>query len=143
MTIRTKTAAAVAALSLSMAGAALAQETTAEGDEPAATDGGQTMTQGTQGGMGMQDRGTKGGKRHGAKRDMMMGGRGGYGHGMGPGQMMMMFVLMDTDGDEALSLEEVLSVHERMFNYIDADDNGLVTMEETQAFMQKMHGGMR
>ncbi|HUF56930.1 MAG TPA: EF-hand domain-containing protein [Thermohalobaculum sp.] len=131
MTIRLKSAAAVAALSLSLTSAALAQQTAEEGDAPAATDGGQTTS-----GMGMQ-----GGMGPGMMRGAMKGGRGGG--GMGPGAMMMMFVLMDADGDEALSLEEVLSVHERMFNYIDADDDGSVTMEEARAFMQKMHRPMR
>ena len=34
---------------------------------------------------------------------------------MGPGMMRMMLIVMDTDGDGALSLEEVQAVHARMF----------------------------
>lgn len=72
---------------------------------------------------------------------MMMGH--GMGHGMhGPGMMMrpgmmrMMVVLIDTDGDGALSLEEVQAVHARMFKAMDADKNGRVTLEEMQQFMR-------
>ena len=75
-----------------------------------------------------------------------MGGPGmmgyGMGHGMGgpgmmmrPGMMRMMMVMMDTDGDGALSLEEVQSVHARIFKAMDADKNGKVTLEEIQRFM--------
>ena len=67
----------------------------------------------------------------------------GMGHGMGgpcmmmrPGMMRMMIVMMDTDGDGALSLDEVQSVHARIFKAIDADKNGKVTLEEIQQFMR-------
>ena len=66
-------------------------------------------------------------------------GRHGAGHHrMGPGMMVMIMAMMDTDGDGALSLEEVQAVHTRMFNYVDADDDGRLTPEELQAFF---HGG--
>src|SRR5262245_28423371 len=68
---------------------------------------------------------------------MMGGGMGGMmGHHMrmrGP-MMRMIFVMMDADGDGALSLEEVQSVHARIFKAIDADKNGKVTLEEIQQF---------
>jgi Ca2+-binding EF-hand superfamily protein len=51
----------------------------------------------------------------------------------------MMMILMDTDGNGALSLEEVQAVHERIFRAVDEDDDGQVTPEEIQAFMR---GGM-
>ena len=57
---------------------------------------------------------------------------------MGPGLMTMMMIMMDTNGDGALSLEEVQAVHTRMFNYVDADKDGKVTPEEMQSFF---HGG--
>lgn len=66
----------------------------------------------------------------------MMGGRDH--RGMPPGMRLMMFVMLDTDGDEALSLEEVLAVHERMFRHVDADDDGTLTMKEIEGFMEKM-----
>ena len=50
--------------------------------------------------------------------------------------MRMMFVMMDTDGDGALSLEEVQSVHARIFKAIDADKNGKITLEEIQQFLR-------
>jgi hypothetical protein len=57
---------------------------------------------------------------------------------MGPGMMRMMLIVMDTDGDGALSLEEVQTVHARMFAAMDGNDDGRVTPEEMEAFM---HGG--
>ena len=134
MAIRSGTAAAAVALSLLFASGALAQQS-GEGEE-AASGGGQMMSD--QSGQGMSAAAGSG-----MMPGMMHRGRGRHGGGMGPGGMLMMFVLMDTDGNEALSLDEVLSAHERMFNYVDADDDGSVTMDEMQAFMQRMHGGMR
>ena len=54
---------------------------------------------------------------------------------MGPGMMRMMLIVMDTDGDGALSLEEMQSVHARVFAAMDADANGRLTSEEMEAFM--------
>jgi Ca2+-binding EF-hand superfamily protein len=51
-------------------------------------------------------------------------------------KMRMMFIMMDTDGDGALSLEEVQALHARMFKAIDADKNGKVTLEEIQQFLR-------
>ena len=107
------------------------------------------MGQGMGQGMGMgQDmaQGKHGMMKHrrmGHGRGMGMGGMHGMmaGGGMPPGMMLMLFTLMDTDGNESLSMEEVLRPHERMFNRIDADDSGELTLEEMQDFMQKMHGG--
>lgn len=82
---------------------------------------------------------------------------GGYGGGMGPGmigpgmmgqgqmmgramsmgpRMAMMFAMMDTNGDRAISLEEMQAMHKRMFDYADEDKDGQVTLEEMRAFMQ-------
>jgi EF hand len=62
-------------------------------------------------------------------------GRGMMGHGM---CMRVMFVLMDTDGDGTLSLEEFQTAHAKIFKVIDADKDGKVTLEEMQTFF---HGG--
>ena len=65
-----------------------------------------------------------------------MGGMDGTGMMMRPGMMRMMVVMMDTDGDGALSLDEVQTVHARMFKAMDADKNGKVTLEEIQQFFR-------
>jgi hypothetical protein len=92
----------------------------------------------------MRDRMERPGGHHGMGHGMT--GRGGMGHGMmGHGMMggrdmmgglRMMMILMDTDGDGALSLEEVQAVHERFFRAIDTDGDGGVTAEEIRAFMR-------
>lgn len=61
---------------------------------------------------------------------MMMGG-GMMGHGM----MHMMTVMMDADGDGAVSQEEYLAIHARMFDAMDLDDDGKLTSEEMQEYM--------
>jgi hypothetical protein len=68
-------------------------------------------------------------------QDMM----GHMGHGMrGHGMMRMrvMMILMDTDGDGALSLEEVQTAHAKIFKAIDTDKDGKVTLEEMQMFFR-------
>lgn len=55
---------------------------------------------------------------------------------MGPGMMRMMLILMDTDGDGAVSLSEFQAAHERMFKAVDADKDGRLTMREVQEFMR-------
>ncbi|QIO50903.1 hypothetical protein HA461_06840 [Rhizobium leguminosarum bv. trifolii] len=60
---------------------------------------------------------------------------------MGPmrGHMMkIMFIIADTDGDGAISFEELTAIHKRVFDAIDANNDGKVTPEEMQAFMQDM-----
>ena len=58
---------------------------------------------------------------------------------MGPNMMVMMMAMMDTNGDSALSLDEIQAVHARMFKYADTDGDGKLTLDEMKAFM---HGGM-
>jgi len=66
---------------------------------------------------------------------MAQGGRGPG--GMGPGMMMrMLFILMDTDGDGTISLQEFQAAHERIFKAMDVNKDGRLTLEEIQAFMQ-------
>ena len=62
-----------------------------------------------------------------------MRGHGMRGHGM---RMRAMMILMDTDGDGALSLEEVQTAHARFFKAIDANKDGKVTLEEVQMFFR-------
>jgi hypothetical protein len=81
-----------------------------------------------------------GGWRHGWRGDRDWGPRHMRGHMMGPGMMRLMIILMDTDGDGALSLEEVQAVHARIFRAIDADGDNRVTPEEIQAFFASLHG---
>ncbi|MBY3514169.1 EF-hand domain-containing protein [Rhizobium laguerreae] len=60
---------------------------------------------------------------------------------MGPmrGHMMkIMFVIADSDGDNAISFEELTAIHKRVFDAVDANNDGKVTTEEMQAFMQDM-----
>jgi hypothetical protein len=62
-------------------------------------------------------------------------GRMGMGPGMGgAGMMGMMMILMDSDGDGAVSLQEFLAGHERIFKAMDADKDGRVTLEEARNF---------
>ena len=77
----------------------------------------------------------------------MMGGMPMMGGMMGPGMMRqtpmmgmhghamkIMFAIADTDGDGALSFEEVTVIHKRIFDSVDANKDGKVTVEEIHAF---------
>jgi hypothetical protein len=58
-----------------------------------------------------------------------------FGMGIGgPGMVRMMMILMDSDGDGAVSLQEFQAGHERMFKAMDADKDGRLTLEEVQSF---------
>jgi hypothetical protein len=61
----------------------------------------------------------------------MMMGAGMMGHGM----RHMMAVMMDADGDGAVSLEEFQAVQLRMFKAMDLDNDGKLTSEEMEDFM--------
>lgn len=58
-----------------------------------------------------------------------------------PMMMRMLFVAVDTDGSGTLTLEEVLALHERMFNAADADGDGELTPAEMRGFMMGGTGG--
>ena len=75
----------------------------------------------------------------------MMGhmGQSMMGHGMmRPGMMRhdmhmrVVMILMDADGDGALSLEEVQAAHAKIFKVIDADKDGKVTPTEVEMFFR-------
>lgn len=130
------------------------QAPTAQPDQPDAPEGGMPgmMGQGMMGrGMGMnpdmmrmmqgmmrmqQDEDGTDMSDRGMMPGMMgMMGRGMMRHGAGhAGMMRLIFILMDANGDGALSLDEVQSVTERIFNAIDADGDGRVTLEEIREF---------
>jgi hypothetical protein len=61
---------------------------------------------------------------------MMSGGM------MSSGMRRMMFILMDADGDGAVSLQEFQSAHERIFRAMDGDKDGKLSMQEIQTFMR-------
>lgn len=98
----------------------------AEGQEaPAAKMTGQDMMghmgQGMGQGMGQRMMG------HGMMRQGMMG-QGTH--------MRVMMILMDSDGDGALSLEEVQTAHAKIFKAVDANKDGKVTFEEMEIFFR-------
>ncbi|WP_034856621.1 EF-hand domain-containing protein [Sinorhizobium sojae] len=88
----------------------------------------------------MPDQEPQAGQQQAMPRDMMRPGRMGY-HGRmmgGRGHMMkMMFAIADADGNDALSFEEISTIHRRVFDAIDADGNGEVTQEEIETFVRE------
>ncbi|WP_064691633.1 EF-hand domain-containing protein [Rhizobium aegyptiacum] len=54
--------------------------------------------------------------------------------GMRGSMMKIMFAIADTDGDGALSFEEVTATHKRIFGSVDANKDGKVTPDEMQTF---------
>jgi hypothetical protein len=96
---------------------------------------GDMMSQGIMGcpGMGSQD--MMGMRRHMMRMMSRASGTGAWGHNRGFG-LRMMVILMDTDGDGALSLEEVQSAHARIFKAVDANKDGKVTVAEMQQFFR-------
>src|SRR5262245_50543822 len=66
----------------------------------------------------------------------MMIGQSMMREGMHGGLHRIMFVLMDTDGDGTISLEEFQAAHAKIFKAIDADKDGKVTFAEMQAFFR-------
>jgi hypothetical protein len=66
------------------------------------------------------------------------------GPGMGgSGMVRMMMILMDSDGDGSVSLQEFQAGHERMFKAMDLDKDGRLTLEEVQNFGRALRGPRR
>ena len=66
-------------------------------------------------------------------RERMMG------HGMmrRHAPLKIMFAILDTNGDGALSFEEIMTAHKRIFDAIDVNKDGKITVEEVEAFMHQ------
>jgi hypothetical protein len=104
-------------------GGASATQTQSQGSMPMGH-----MMQGTMGGM-MGGRGMGSGMMGQGMTGMAM--VGGHGH-----MMKVMFAIADTNGDRVLSFEEVTAIHRRLFDRVDANKDGQVSIEEVQAFMR-------
>lgn len=99
---------------------------------------------------GMMPSGTMGAGMMGGMMSSGMMGPGMMGSMMQPGamdappmmrmhrhMMRIVFAIADEDGDGALSFEEISAIHRRIFDAVDADEDGTVTPEEMQSFMQE------
>ncbi|MBY5814582.1 EF-hand domain-containing protein [Rhizobium leguminosarum] len=123
------------------AGFALAQTNDSDPHHPA--DASQAASPSGTNGMAGQGQGAMPGA------DMMPGGMMGRGMmqsgmmgsmptiGMRGHMMKIMVAIADSDGDGALSFEEVTVIHKRIFDAVDANKDGKVTPDEMQAFMRQ------
>jgi hypothetical protein len=93
---------------------------------------GQGMGQGMGHGMGM---GMMGPGMMGHMGPGMMGGCMGRGGGNPRIRTMMMIGAADADGDQAVTFDELITVHKRMFDMVDQDRNGKVDREELEAVL--------
>ena len=50
--------------------------------------------------------------------------------------LRMMLIVMDTNGDGAVSLDEFQAAHARIFKAIDANNDGKITVEEVEKFFR-------
>lgn len=129
--------AAVLAALITIAGAgfAFAQASGTDPHHPAASS--QTASPSETDGMSGQSQGAMPGAMMRGNMTMQPGMMGGMPMMPMRGQMMkIMFAVADTDGDGALSFEEVTAVHKRIFDSVDANKDGKVTLEEMRAFMR-------
>jgi hypothetical protein len=76
----------------------------------------------------MAGQGMPGGAGAGGMIPMMVGG----GH-----MMKVMFAVADTNGDGALSFEEIAAIYKRIFDRVDTSKDGKVTVEELQSFLRE------
>src|SRR4051794_24095737 len=96
---------------------------------------GYMMSQGMMGCPGMTGEDMMRMRSHMMRMMSRESGAGAWGHNRGFG-LRMMVILMDTDGDGALSLGEVQAAHSRIFKAVDANKDGKVTVEEMQRFFR-------
>lgn len=70
---------------------------------------------------------------------MRMMRQGMMGHGMMRmhAPLKIMFAMLDTNGDGALSFEEIMTAHKRIFDAIDVNRDGKITVEEVEAFLHQ------
>ena len=54
-----------------------------------------------------------------------------------PAPMKIFFAIADANGDGGLSFDEVMAIHKRIFDRVDANKDGKATPEEIQAFMRE------
>jgi len=98
-------------------------------------------------GQGMMQPGTMrpGMMGQGMTCPMMGAGMMGGAPGMGPRRHMMrvMFAIADTNGDGALSFEEVMAVHKRIFDLVDTNKDGKVTLVRVWPFRAGLGVGAR
>lgn len=129
--IALRTAVLAAIVTIGMTAGAAAQTTAADPHHPDKTLAQAAPPQPGTTPPGMMGQGMMGGMM----QPGMMGGMpmmGMRGH-----MMKIMFAIADVDGDGALSFEEVAAIHKRIFNKIDTNKDGKVTLEEIQAFMRE------
>jgi Ca2+-binding EF-hand superfamily protein len=58
----------------------------------------------------------------------------------GSGMVRMMLIMMDTDGNGAVSLQEFQAGQERVFKAMDGDRDGSITSQEVQRFGRSLKG---
>ena len=79
-------------------------------------------------------------RRGGMDRGQMMMRRAGRQGAMHAAAMRILFAVVDTDGDGALSLPEIQEFHARIFVAVDENGDGRVDMEEIAAFFHGFAG---
>ena len=145
LTTLSRAAALATLIAAGMTAAAMAQTPAADPHHPGTTVGQAMPPSGMMGqGQGAQaGQSTTPPAQSGAMGGTMqpgMMGQGMMGRGMmgmhGP-MMKIMFAIADTNGDGALSFDEVTALHKRIFDRIDANRDGKVTPEEIQAFFRE------
>ena len=140
LTTLSRAAALATMIATGMTAAAMAQTPAADPHHP-----GTTVAQAMPpSGMMGQGQGAQAGQsttppaQSGAMGGMMQPGMMGQGMmGMHGPMMKIMFAVADTNGDGALSFDEVTAIHKRIFDRIDANRDGKVTPEEIQAFFRE------